>query len=248
MVRPSFDRYSLGLQRRDGLDRTLGGLPKGRIVLLEDETGSGGRALCGRFAHGLTDEGTQVTYVCTRRRVERFLRAMRGLGYDVSDALSTRRLRYLFGNVSRLVRERDAPPRLVARLTASRTPWTADVAVVATLGDLLRYDPDFGRRATRGDAERATERLVAFLRRTVTDGQTVVLGVDPMGLDEPVLDRIRTGADLHLRITRGEGARSYQLDSRRAIGVGDPIRDTVPFSVRPGRGVVIETQRVVRPV
>ncbi|MFB6177684.1 MAG: ATPase domain-containing protein, partial [Halobaculum sp.] len=193
--------YSLGLPRQDTLTRAFGGgLPRGGIVLVEGDYGSGKSVLSGRFAHGLCSEGHDVTLFSTERPVGTFLSQMLSLSYDVRAAIHRRQLLYLYGDIAGLSRDTDEPPELLARLTNAERMWECDVAILDSFGDVLRYDPRFERLVESMDRRRATREIVSFFREIVADGRTVVLTVDPTGLSEEILDPFRTAEILLQKI------------------------------------------------
>jgi flagellar protein FlaH len=241
--------YSLGLSRHDGLTRAFGGgLPRGGLVLVEGEYGSGKSVLSGRFAHGLCSEGHTTTVLSTERPVGTFLSQMLSLSYDVREAIHRRKLLYLFGDIAGLSRETDDPPELLTRLTNAKRMWECDVAILDSFGDVLRYDPQFERLVESMDRRRATRNVVSFLREIVADGRTVVLTVDPSGLSQDVLDPFRTVADVSLRLERadGGGPARREIVVRRFTGVNKPVDGRIGFSIRAGSGIVIDNRRVVR--
>jgi len=248
MSTPSWQRrlYSLGLAHHDQLNRAFGGgLPKGSLVLVEGPYGAGKTTLAGRIAYGLTEQSHEVTYLSTERPVGSFIDAMRSLSYSVTGALLDRQLLYLFGDLSGY--DDGEPPPLLTRLTESRRMWEADVAIIDTFGDVLRYDPTFDVLAEQTDRRRAAQRVITFLRRVARTDRTVILTVDPRGLADETLGPFRAIADVLLDITVTGGSRGVRrtIDVQRFVGMGQQVDDSIGFSIRPGIGVVVENRRVV---
>jgi flagellar protein FlaH len=170
---------------------------------------------------------------------------MRSLSYDVTTALLDRQLLYLFGDLSGY--DDDDPPRLLTRLTDSRRMWEADVALIDTFGDVLRYDPTFDVLAERTDRRRAAQRVISFLRRIARTDRTVILTLDPRGIAEVTLEPFRAIADVLLEVTTTGGSRGVRrtIDLKRFVGMGQQVDDSIGFSIRPGVGIVVENRRVV---
>jgi flagellar protein FlaH len=241
--------YSLGLHRRDDVNRAFGGgLPRGSLILLEGGYGSGKSVFSGRFAYGLCEESHAVTLLSTERPVQRFCSQMRALSYPVEEALGTRDLLYLYGDVAGLDREGEQAPELLPRLTGSTRMWEADVILLDSFGEVLRFDREFDRLTRENDRRRAARRVVAFLSSITANGRTVVLTVDPVGLPESVMEPFRMLSDGVLELSRTPGGSSARrsVEVRRFAGATGPVRDRIDFSVRPGAGIVIDNRTVVR--
>jgi flagellar protein FlaH len=241
--------YSLGLHRRDGVNRAFGGgLPKGSIVVIEGEYGTGKSVLTGRFAHGLTEEDHETTFLSTERPVGTFLSQMLSLSYDVRNALHERDLLYLFGDIARLSRDSNQPPELLRRLTTNSRMWDSDVVFLDSFDDVLRFDPGFEELVDETDRRRAAREVLSFLQRVTASGRTVVLTLDPTGLPNGVVEPFRhiPSVVLGLETRRGGRVARRRIDVKRYAAAGGPVDDQIDFSIRVGRGVVIDTQRVVR--
>lgn len=239
--------YSLGLHRHDQVNRALGGgLPRGSLVLLTGETGAGKSAFAGRFAHGLCSESHPVTLLSTDRPVRRFLSQMRALGYEVGRHLARSTLLYLHGDVGGV--EGEPARELLARLTASERMWAADVVLLDSFDEVLRYDAGFDRLQSATDRRQAARRVVSFLSSITDNGRTVVVTLDPTGLPEPVVDPFRRLADCVLELVRQPTDRTADrwIDVRRFAGTTAPVDDRIQFRIRPGAGIVIDDRTVVR--
>ena len=239
--------YSLGLHRRDGVDRAFGGgLPRGSLVTIEGEYGTGKSVFAGRFARGLCAESHTVTLLSTERPVTRFLSQMRALDYDVGQHLGTRELLYLHGDVTGT----DGQPakELLARLENTDRMWAADVVLLDSFGDVLRYDAGFERLTEAADRRRAARRVVSFLSSFTANGRTVVVTLDPTGLPEAVVEPFRMLSDGVLRLSRAPGEREARrsVEVRRFAGATDPVRDRIGFRILPGAGIVVDNRTVVR--
>lgn len=239
--------YSLGLTRRDELNRAFGGgLPKGSIVLVEGDHGVGKSTLAGRFAYGLTEQSHEVTYLSTERPVGPFLAQMRSLSYDMTRKLITRQLLYLFGDLSVSDGDGDAP-QLLSRLISSPRLWESDVAIIDTIGDVLRHDPAFDGPSDQAGRRSAVQRLVSFLRGITRGGRTVVLAIHPSGLADETLASFRTSADVVLRLDAAprNSRVDRRIDIERSVGMRHGIADSIPFFIRSGVGIVVDNRRVI---
>lgn len=239
--------YSLGLHRRDGVDRAFGGgLPRGSLVTIEGEYGAGKSVFAGRFAHGLCSESHPVTLLSTERPVTRFLSQMRALDYDVGQHLAATDLLYLHGDVAGT----DGTParELLVQLENTQRMWEADVTILDSFGDVLRYDAGFERLTETTDRRRAARRVVSFLSSITTNGRTVVVTIDPTGLPEAVVEPFRMLSDGVLQLSRAPGEREARrsIEVRRFAGATGPVSDRIGFRIRTGAGVVVDNRTVVR--
>jgi flagellar protein FlaH len=241
--------YSLGLGDRDRLNYALGGgFPAGAIVLLEGEDGFGKSVLAQRFARGCCAEGAHVGYVSTELTAPEFLAQMHSLSYDVVDDLLDERLLFLRADVDTQDRLAGDPVRreLLDGLLAPGLLWRADVVIVDAFDAILRNDGRFADIAETGDGSRAMQNVVTALSQATTDGTTVVLTLDPSGLDDETLRPLRAVADCYFRLsaTKVGQERRKSIEVLRFVGMENRVNDTVGFSVQPNRGIVVESRTV----
>ncbi|MBP2252418.1 flagellar protein FlaH [Halarchaeum solikamskense] len=231
---------SIGLEDRDRVNHAIGGgFPEGSLVLLEGGTGAGKSALASRVVYGLCEEGSRVALASTEGDVGSYLEQMHSLSYDVLDHLLAGRLRYFHVP---LERER----ALVERFLRPGALWDADVVVADGFGALCRNDPAFAAALGTPAADRAMERVVARLDAPLDAGRVVLLTVDPAALSEAALRPLHAAADVYLSLQTdvvGQDVRKKAV-VRRFAGMRRPVDDTIGFSVKQGRGLVIESRTI----
>lgn len=234
------NHYSVGLEGRDRVNNAIGGgFPKGSLVLLEGETGTGKSALVSRFVYGLCAEGTSVGMVSTESTAREYIAQMHSLSYDVVDALLDGRLTYF-----RAPTDADRP--LLSRLLSPGGLWDASVVAVDGFGALCRNDRTFGPTLDSGDEDRAMEQVVAGVDPPLAAGKVVIATVDPAALTDRALRPLRDAADVYVELQTnvvGQEIRKQGL-VRRFAGMKRPVDDTISFSVQQGRGVVVESRTV----
>jgi len=244
--------HSIGLESRDRLNEELGGgIPSGSIVLLEGEYGAGKSVMAQRLSAGFCETGLTVTYLSTELTVRGFIDQMTSLGYDVVDDLLDERLLFLYASLDsgHSLSGDDRPrerKRLMERLMAARTMWTADVVIVDTFDAILRNDPRFEALVRQNDERQAALEIISFFREVVSDGRNVVLTVDPSTVDDDIIGPFRSIADVFIElqmITVGNEVRR-QLAVKRFAGMGEQVGDIIGYSVRTDTGIVIESRSV----
>lgn len=241
--------YSIGLEDRDRLNHSLGGgFPRGSIVLLEGGYGDGKSILAQRMTKGFCEEGYYVSYLSTELTASGFLNQMHSLAYDVDRFLLEERLHFLAADVDTQATLAGEPPRreLLTKLMQPLPMWRADVVIVDTLDAILRNDVRFSAIAATGEAQRAIQNLVSYLRQITAGETTVVLTVDPQSLDERALRPLRELADVYFQLTAQQVGQSIRRSVvvRRFVGMANRVNDSIGFSVQPNRGIVVESRTV----
>lgn len=244
--------YSLGLEEHDRLNKELGGgIPRGSIVLMEGDYGAGKSALSQRFAYGLCETGSTVTFLSTELTVSGFLDQMNSLSYDVVDHLLHEHLLFLHadldtGGVLSSDEESENRMDLLTRLMEAETMWSADVVVIDTFDAILRNDPTFEALIRQNDERQAALEIISFFRDMISEGKVVVLTVDPSAVDGDAIGPFRSIADVFLELEMIEVGNDVrrQVSVKRFAGMGEQVGDTIGYSVRSGTGIVIENRSV----
>lgn len=248
--------YSLGLEDHDRLNHELGGgIPRGSIVLIEGDYGAGKSAMSQRFSYGLCEEGYPVTLLSTELTVSGFIDQMHSLSYSVEDHLLDERLLFLHAEVDTGAGRRLTAPaededgnrkELLNRLMNAEVMWNADVIIIDTFDAILRNDPKFEALIRQNEERQAALEIISFFRDLVSQGQVIVLTVDPSTVDEEAIGPFRAIADVYLELKMVEVGNDVRrnISVKRFAGMGEQVGDTIGFSVRADAGIVIESRSV----
>ncbi len=246
--------YSLGLEDHDRLNHELGGgIPRGSIVLIEGDYGAGKSAMSQRFSYGLCETGHSVTLLSTELTVSGFIDQMHSLSYSVEEHLLDERLLFLHADVDtgggRLTTTEDEEgnrKELLNRLMNAEAMWQADVIVIDTFDAILRNDPKFEALIRQNEERQAALEIISFFRDLVSQGQVIVLTVDPSTVDEEAIGPFRAIADVFMELQMVEVGNDVRrnISVKRFAGMGEQVGDTIGFSVRADAGIVIESRSV----
>jgi flagellar protein FlaH len=248
--------YSLGLEDHDRLNHELGGgVPRGSIVLIEGDYGAGKSAMSQRFGYGLCETGHTVTLLSTELTISGFIDQMHSLSYSVEDHLLDERLLFLHADVDTGSGRRLTAPtedeegnrkELLNRLMNAEAMWNADVIVIDTFDAILRNDPMFEALIRQNEERQAALEIISFFRDLVSQGQVIVLTVDPSTVDEEAIGPFRAIADVFMELQMVEVGNDVRrnISVKRFAGMGEQVGDTIGFSVRADAGIVIESRSV----
>ena len=245
--------YSLGLENHDRLNYELGGgIPQGSIVLVEGDYGAGKSAMSQRFSYGLCQEDYKVTLLSTELTVRGFIDQMHSLSYGVEEHLLNEELLFLHADIdtgNRLTAdptERGQRKELLDRLMNAEAMWNADAVIIDTFDAILRNDPMFEALVRQNEERQAALEIISFFRNIVSQGQIVVLTVDPSTVDEEAIGPFRAIADVYLEIQMIEVGNDVRrnIAVKRFAGMGEQVGDSIGFSVRSDAGIVIESRSV----
>ncbi|MFC7079997.1 ATPase domain-containing protein [Halorussus caseinilyticus] len=246
--------YSLGLEDHDRLNHELGGgIPRGSIVLIEGDYGAGKSAISQRFSYGLCETGHSVTLLSTELTVSGFIDQMHSLSYNIEEHLLDERLLFLHADVDtgggRLTTTEDEDgnrKELLNRLMNAEAMWHADVIVIDTFDAILRNDPKFEALIRQNEERQAALEIISFFRDLVSQGQVIVLTVDPSTVDEEAIGPFRAIADVFMELQMVEVGNDVRrnISVKRFAGMGEQVGDTIGFSVRADAGIVIESRSV----
>lgn len=243
------DLYELGLETRDRVNAQFGGgLPTGSLGLIEGEHGSGKSVITQRFAYGLCEMGTNVTYVSTEETAAGFISQMRSLQYDVVPHLVDENMLFLHADVdtTNTFSDIDGHRPLLQRLMAADTMWKSDVVIFDGFDSILLHDPHYESIRERGDEDDVMQNLISFFRNVTSRGKTVVLTVNPSSLTDAALRPVRDVSDVYFTLTSepvGNDIRR-QLVVKKFAGMGNQVDDTIGYEVQTGRGLTIVTRTV----
>jgi len=226
--------YSFILDR-DELNQMLGGgFPKGSLIMIDGPSGSGKSALCQRFAFGLLDNKTTVTYVSTQLTTKNFIRQMNSLDYPIGIRLLKGELLYI--PVFPLLKESKPRIDFIKRLMSAEVLFEKNVIIIDTLSALIRYGTD---------AEKSLE-LISFFKKLTGMQKTIIITMDSTEMPQNVVNEFKDAAEilitLKMRQMGTEILRTMVINkySRPEIQVGAMIG----FKVEAKSGVMINISGV----
>ena len=220
---------------RDELNQMLGGgFPKGSLIMIDGPSGSGKSALCQRFAYGLLDNKTTVTYVSTQLTTKNFIRQMNSLEYPIGIRLLKGELLYI--PVFPLLKESKPRIDFIKRLMSAEVLFEKNVIIIDTLSALIRYGTD---------AQKSLE-LISFFKKLTGMQKTIIITMDSTEMPQNVVNEFKDAAEilmtLKMRQMGTEILRTMMINkySRPEIQVGAMIG----FKVESRSGVMINISGV----
>ncbi len=220
---------------RDELNQMLGGgFPKGSLIMIDGPSGSGKSALCQRFAFGLLDNKSTVTYISTQLTTKNFIRQMNSLDYPIGIRLLKGELLYI--PVFPLIKESKPRIDFIQRLMSAEVLFEKNVIMIDTLSALIRYGTD---------AAKSLE-LISFFKKITGLQKTIIITMDSAELPAHVVSEFKDAAEilmtLKMRQMGTEILRTIMINkySRPEIQVGAMIG----FKVEAKSGVMINISGV----
>jgi flagellar protein FlaH len=218
--------------RRDELNRNFGGgLPQGSIILIEGRDGAGKSILAQRFAYGLLENGSTVTYISSELSLRGFIEQMNSVDYKVTDKILDEKLLFipLFPQIGNVRLKKN----FLEDLLKSKKLFESDVVIFDTLSFLLINDEV---------AKENGFELASFIKRISTLSKTILFTLSDEQVNPRFLSILRSMADVYLQIE----AKSILGNLRRIITVirfnksAGEVTPTTAFKVIPNQGLAIE--------
>lgn len=226
--------YSFALDR-DEINQMLGGgFPKGALVVIDGQTGSGKSALSQRFAFGLLDNKNTVTYISTQLTTKNFIRQMNSLDYPIGLKLLKGELLYI--PVYPLLKESKPRIDFIQRLMGAEVIFEKDVIIIDTLSALIRYGTE---------AEKSLQ-LISFFKKLTGMQKTIILTMDSTELPPNINTEFKDAAEILLTLK----IRQLGTDIRRTVIINKYARPEVQissmfgFKVEAKSGVMIDISGV----
>jgi len=226
--------YSFLLDR-DELNQMLGGgFPKGSLIMIDGPSGSGKSALCQRFAFGLLDNKSTVTYISTQLTTKNFIRQMNSLDYPIGIKLLKGELLYI--PVFPLLKESKPRIDFIQRLMSAEVLFEKNVIIIDTISALIRYGTD---------AQKSLE-LISFFKKLTGLQKTIIITMDSAEMPGNVVNEFKDAAEvlmtIKMRQMGTEILRTAMINkySRPEIQVGAMIG----FKVEARSGVMINISGV----
>jgi len=219
----------------DELHRKIGvGIPKGALMLIEGEDGSGKSIVCQRLLYGFLKNGHTVTYICSEMTMKDFISQMKSIEYRIHEFITTKKLLYIpmFPRVGKVVPRED----FLYRLMNAEKLFENEAIIIDTLNSLIKEN----------FSKRDIFEFISFVKKIINSGRTIIITANPSLVDQKVLDLLRAICDIHFKLE----IKSIGGDLKRFINIyrfkGSSIQITggIGFRVEPKIGFVIEIAAV----
>ena len=220
---------------RDGLHRHLGGaIPKGTLMVILGEVGSGKSAVLQRLVYGMLLHNHTITLVSTEMTTKEFIDQMDSLDYPIKRFILTRSLRYvpvfpLFGR---------SKPRgdFLNRVMSTEGLYRTEVIAFDTFSALVKHDIN----------EESCLKTISFFKKVVGKNKLIMLTIDPNDMPEELLAPFKNVADILLELKREvvEGTIEHIMYVTRFTHAPGPINTTIGFRIEPGAGFIVDITNV----
>jgi flagellar protein FlaH len=200
-----------------------GGLPTGSLTLIEGSSGSGKSVLSQQILWGALQDGFTAALFTSENTVSSLMSQMQKIDLDVLDFLLLRKCRVY--------------PMALARLGAEALSILIEV-IKQQAYDLVIVDSLTSAvlRSTDG-----TDTLHFFegCKRLCADGITMIITLHAQGVDDDLLNPIRSlcDADLRLRVQEDGQRMVKTLEVMKVRGADSVTGAIVGFDVEPGWGM-----------
>lgn len=225
------DVHEIGITSDELGKRLGGGIPKGSIVLIEGQEGSGRSVISQRLSYGLLSNGTDVTFVNTEQTMKQFIDQMYSLNYRIDKYLISGHLQYF--PVYPLLGNQAARKGFLDKLMGSPVLYDKQVLIVDSLSSLL------------GDEMRPQRmlQLMGFLKKQARLDKTIILTVEK-GIE--ALEPLRLGSDIYLSLDlkHSGGGLLRTVEVKRFLRARGNVDDVLAYRVEPRSGLVIEITEV----
>lgn len=240
--------YNLGLEGTDRIASNLGGgLPKGCIVLLEGENGTGKSTLAQRFSYGINQEGNTVTFISAEENSKSFIKQMSSLGYDIKSSLVNQSMLFLTADVDRKRhfnnKQLTNQQSLIESLMSSEVPFKSNLIVIDNLDEIIQNDYRFNELMNNSNGDEGMQNLCSYLSNIADSGKTIITCVNQTNLSQEMIRPLRTAATVYLKLEEAQNGLSVHVKQYKSMPA--PVDDEIGFSVQPNQGVVIESRTVV---
>jgi flagellar protein FlaH len=226
---------SIQLPRDEFHARLGGGLPRGSLVLLEGEHGSGKSAIIQRMAYGLLKNNHSITIISTQLTTRDFIYQMHSLNYPLLSYLRNGSL--LFVSAFPLMSETKAREDFIEQLMTTESLFDKEVIFIDSLSSLIKKDIT---------EERILD-LLSFFKRLTGIGKVIVISLDAGQLKEEFVEIFRASATLSLAIKRrviGNDIKHYIMVNKYLLA-RQSFMNIIGFKVEPKIGFVVEITSVV---
>lgn len=229
----------LGMKDKDNVASSLGGgIPNRSIVLIEGESGAGKSVWCQRIAKGVCVEDYKVSYVSAEEDAVSFIDQMSSLSYDIYRDMLRQNL--LFLKCETKVENNNN--RLLGKIMSSDILTRPDLIILDNFGRMVKSDIENGFLDDKG----SLEKFQKDMNSAVSDGQTIVISINPEFVSENILNLLRNFATVQIHLQReiiGDDT-SRRANIRQYKNMKDRVDEIINFDIKSGRGISIRSRTI----
>ena len=219
----------------DELHRKIGaGIPKGALMLIEGEEGSGKSIVCQRLAYGFLRNGHSVTYISSELTMKDFIAQMKSIEYRIHEFVTSKKLLFIpmFPRMGKVVPRKD----FLYRLMRAKKLFEKEAIIIDTFNSLIKEN------FSKDDMFKT----ISFLKKVINSGRTIIITANPSMIDKNIIDLLRSISDIHfkLEIKSIGGDLKRFINIYRFRGSSIQISGGIGFRVEPKIGFVIEISAV----
>lgn len=220
---------------RDTLSTALGGgIPKGTIVLVTGEYGTGKSVVSQRFTYGFLQNGFSVTYVSSETNTKPFINQMNSLDYPIRDQIYNQQLKFV--PIDPLVCNSCPREEALSRLMEADELFDNNITIIDTLSAMIEDNEEEGLPID----------TLSFLQRVSSRGKTLFLTLDPDEVEKDIITPYKSAADIYLELNvktvGGETERTIHV--RRFTSARGRMQDVIKFRIEPNAGFVVDITQV----
>ena len=211
-----------------------GGIPKGAMILITGEFGTGKSIVCQRFTYGFLENGASVTYVSTETNTKPFINQMESLDYTIKESIYNQELKFV--PVNPLVGGSCPREKSLSRLIEGNRIYERNITVIDTLSSLIEDNEE----------ENLSLEALSFFQKICSKGKTLLLTLDPDEVNEDVMTPYKSAADIYLQLTRKTigGETERLINVRRFTSAKGRMQDVIKFRIEPNAGFVVDITQI----
>ncbi len=226
--------YEFDLER-DTLATALGGgIPKGSMIVISGEFGTGKSVIAQRFTYGFLQNGFTATYISTETNTKPFMNQMQSLDYSVNEQIFDQDLKFV--PVHPLLGRTCNREEALSSLLTGKELYERNITIIDTLSALIEDNW----------LQNLPLEALSFLQKTCSKGKTLVLTMDPDEVEEDILTPYKSAADIYFHLDRrtigGETERTITV--RRFSTAKGRIQDVIKFRIEPNAGFVVDITQI----
>lgn len=218
---------------RDDLNQRIGnGLPKGSLMIIEGEDGSGKSILSQRIIYGALLNGYKVTYISTEMTTLDFIKQMKSLRYDIEDFILSNKLIFislinLFGKIKK-------EENLIFELKKEKSKklFESDIIIIDSLSYPLIKDLN----------EDQVYDLLDFLLKVKSKDKIIILTYNPNNINQILINNLRRVSDIYFKTYQSSlaGQITKVIEIIRLRDAKEEYQQIIPYRVEPGLGLLVE--------
>lgn len=218
---------------RDDFNQRIGnGIPKGSLMIIEGENGTGKSIVSQRILYGALKNNYTVSYLSTELTTLDFIKQMNSLNYGIEEYLLSDKL--LFISLVNLFGKIKKNKNLIFELEKSKAKkiFEKDLIII----DSLSYP------LINGFSDDDGFRLIDFLLRIKSMDKSIILTYNPSELNPIVVNNLRRVSDIYFKtyISTVAGQIAKVIEIVRFRNARETYQYIIPYRVEPGLGLIIE--------